>query len=74
MREISSPVKRLLSLQFIRILVESGHCPPVGYYKQDKEKCVSGEGEKRLLAARGQSVYSTHLAQNRAISFTVLNN
>jgi len=44
MLEMSSPAKRLLSFQFIRNWVESGHCPAVSYYKQDKENCGSREG------------------------------
>jgi hypothetical protein len=46
MLEISSPTKRLLSFQFIRIWVECGNWPAVGYYKQDKENCGSREEEK----------------------------
>jgi hypothetical protein len=74
MLEISSPAKRLLSFQFIRIWVECGHWPAVGYCKEDKKNCASREGEKLLLASRGQSVDSTHPAQNTAIRLAVLNN
>jgi hypothetical protein len=74
MLEIFSPAKQLLSFQFISIWVESGHCPAVGYYKQDKENCGAKEREKRILAFTWQSVDSTHMAQNRAIRLVVLNN
>jgi len=39
MLEISSLFKRLLTFQFKRIWLKSGHCPAVGCYKQDKESC-----------------------------------